>query len=280
MERSIYDVLPNHIIERCLIESCDIKTILKFKATSMAGNEMYTDIKECFADKIKEKVFEQLLTNITDYHALLTDGQTLFVLMKPFIQKFASTLLEHCLQDAIQSSNNTYHNVLELITDMKTRTELDKKSLIQVLWSLENDTSLPDNLREKRDMCFKILKEYYCDITCTCSISFDSYKMNIYMSEWSGRICIMTSDIEKVTKCDTFKIYSSVFDNDFTFVEFQFTKESIPDIVKLFQVLYGRYIFVNKDTIDVNLDVGFYNALQKDIMNDFQKTHFNSVIKI
>lgn len=280
MERSIYDVLPNHIIERLLIGSCDIKTVLKFKATSMAGNEMYTDIKERVADKITERVFEQLLTNITDYHALLTDGQTMFVLMKPFIQKFASILLEHCLQDAIQSSNNTYHNVLEIITDMKTRTQLNKKSLIQVLWSLENDTSLPDNLREKRDMCLEILKEYYCSITGMWSISFDSYKMNIYRSKWGGKIEIKTSDIEKVTKCDTFKIYPSVFKSNVTCVQFQFTKENIPDIVRLFQVLYGRYTFVNKDTIDVNLHVRFSNALQNDIMNDFQKTHFNSVIKI
>jgi hypothetical protein len=281
MEQSIHDILPNHVIEKIVMDHCDIKTILKFQATSMAGNVMYIkDIKERIADGITEKVFDQLLKNITDYHTLLTDEKKMFVLMKPVIQKFATILLEYCLRNAMQSSNRDYYKVMELINNIKARTELDNKSLMQVLWALDDDTALPDNLREKRDMCFEILKEYYCSINGWWFISFDDYNMNITMSKMLGTIRIKTSDIEKVTKHDTFKIYPSVFSSNVTNVQFHFAKETIPDIARLFQSLYGRYMFVRKDTINISLDLDSIFKTKDKFINDFNQTHFNRVIKI
>jgi hypothetical protein len=257
---------------------------------STAGNTSnIQDIKEHIAHRITEKVFDQLLTNVMDYHALLTDDKKFSAVMKSVIHMFTDKLLECCLQKALNTKaryvyhgiNSEYNNVSRLIGTIKAHTQLVNLTLVQVLRALNYGTFLADNLHEKRDICFRILREYFSHSRQVWCISMKDFKMKINMSTMSCTMNIKTSDIEKITTFANVTVRPHDAQSpDVVVIDFQFTKDRIADIAKLFQSLYGKYTFVSNDTIDVHLDVGFETALQKGIMNDLQKIHFNNVIKI
>lgn len=288
VDKSIHEVLPVDIIAKLLTDHCDIKTVAKFQTTSSLSN--IPDVKESKADKLTNDILYQVFANIFEYRALLNNREKLRGMMKPVMQTFVDAALTSFMRLTIYEF--PFHRVQPQEVDVKiilgrikARTGLSSRSLMQILRAFQYDTPVPDSLSTSSEQCLTILMDYLTSSSEVWKIHLDTHEMYIHFSTMIVTFVISVNDADKVRewkewKPETFLVRSLGHKRrNHAAVHFKLTLENIGHLAKIIQHLYGRYALVKKDTIEIKMKLS-KNILATNVMKDFQKTYFKSLIKI
>jgi hypothetical protein len=281
MTENIHELLPSDIIKKVLTDHCDIKSVAKFQMTSSVSN--IPDVKEFMADQVTNTILQQMFDNVFEYHTLLNNRTELRGMMKPAMQTFVDTALGSLMKITTESEQRQEVEVKRILGRIKARMRLSSASLMQILRAFQYDTPVPDALSEESQSCYTMFIDYFAYSPVVWKMYLDTHEMYINVSSKIWSFVISANDIDKVNqiKPETFIVVPLKIKNrpNDAAIIFKITLENIEHFGKIIQHLYGRYALVKKDTIEVDLKLST-NILVKKVMQEFQQTHFTSVIKI
>lgn len=285
MEKGIHELLPTDMIQKLLTDHCDIKTVAKFQTTSSASN--IPNVKEMIADRQTNIILQQVFDNIFEYHALLNNRQKLRELMKPIMQSFVDTALASLMKLTIYDF--PFHRVQPqevavktILGRIKARTRLSGTSFMQILRAFQYDAPFPESLAEESEECVTILMDYLASNPEVWRVCLDTHEIYINFSTMIGTFVISMNDVDKVNEMKPKTFFVRALGHkrpNHGAVVFEITKDNIAHLADIMQKLYGRYVLVKKDTIEVKLKLS-NNILSINVMKEFQKTNFKGVIKI